>query len=455
MLTRADRTFSHRDPGTSEVTWLLDRRWDGVPRLAIHELLCDFPRVVVIAPHPDDESLALGATIADLAAHNVPVAVAIVTHGGNDPQSVVRQQEARRAVAALSPLVEILWWDLPDGALADHEDAVAELIAGLVDPQTLLLAPIECDGHGDHEAVARAAQTASRRRKAALLCYPIWLWHWAQPDQIDWSRLRVTAPSLQGLLDKRAAIDCYTSQLNSQDGFPILGSSSIARARRVFETLMLPLDADLAARVAPAIAATTNKAEIAEPFDAMMADGDTDPWKFESSVYERRRFDIVLACLGRREYRRALEIGCATGQLSDRLSAIADDVIGFDASPRALEIAQARNDRVRWVLGAAPWDIPEERFDLIVLSEMGYFLDGPDLLATLRTVRRLLRRDGEIVIANWRRETSDIPLDGPLVNEQAAAVIDLPLRARYLDADLAVDVWGSPMSVFDECGSDQ
>ncbi|WIM88883.1 SAM-dependent methyltransferase [Candidatus Mycobacterium wuenschmannii] len=422
--------------------------------MAIDDMLRESARVVLIAPHPDDESLALGATLSDLAVRGVPITVVFATHGGSHPQSLVRRAEAVRAITTLSPRVDTVWWDLPDGALADHESAITDRIAELIDARTLLLAPVECDGHGDHEAVARAAYAAARRRNAVLLCYAVWLWHWAHPDHIDWARVLVTAPSLRGLRDKRAAVDCYSSQLRSADGFPIVGASSIARARRLFEAVLLPHDADLAARVQEA-APPGDRSGTAEQFDAMMADGDTDPWKLDSSLYERRRLDIVLACLGRRRYRAALEIGCATGQLSDRLHTVCDEVVGLDVSERALDIARTRNEQVRWVLGAAPWDIPDERFDLIVLSEVGYFLDGPDLLAALRAVRRSLRRGGEIVIANWRRSTSGIPLDGPLVNEQAAAVLDLPRRAQYLDADLAVDIWGSPVSVFDEGGSDQ
>jgi hypothetical protein len=86
----------------------------------------------------------------------------------------------------------------------------------------------------------------------------------------------------------------------------------------------------------------------------------------------------------------------------------------------------------------------------VVLSEIGYFLDGPDLLATVRAARRTLRPTGEIVVANWRRPTERIPLDGPAVQAQVAEIIDLPLRARYQDADLVIEVWGEPVSVYDE-----
>ncbi len=405
---------------------------------------------MLVAPHPDDETLALGGTLADLAEAAETVTVVIATHGGSGPGSTVRRVEAERALTALGAHITAMWWDLPDGSLQDEIGVMVERLAGVVDAQTLLLAPVECDGHCDHEAVTVSAETVARERGAALLEYPVWLWHWATPDDVDWARLRTLAPSLRALTAKSAAIDCYTSQLASPDGHPVVGSALLARARRVMETVLTPLPQDLAARVTAYTAAVRSRAHIAAPFDAMLPDGVTDPWRLDSSEYEKRRLALTLACLGRPQYQSVLEIGCATGQLSAQLSERADRVIGMDASDQALTVARARTEAVEWLLGAAPADIPVAEFDLIVLSEIAYFLTGPELLATLRAVRRQLRPGGEILIANWSAATDNIPLDGPTVHNQAAAVFDLPLRARYHDADLVIQVWGQPLSVYRE-----
>ena len=145
-----------------------------------------------------------------------------------------------------------------------------------------------------------------------------------------------------------------------------------------------------------------------------------------------------------------LEIGCATGQLSEELTGRADVVVALDASAGALQVARQKTDAVQWIWGAVPADLPNERFDAIILSEVGYFLDGPELVATLRAARRRLTARGEIVLAHWRGPTRDIPLDGRAVHRQAAALMDLPLRARYEDVDLIVEVWGEPVSVYRE-----
>lgn len=444
------RPFTHRDSGTDESTWLLDPGWDMVVRLDLAAIVARCPRIVVVAPHPDDETLSLGATLSDLAEQNVDITIVFITHGGHGPESTPRRIEGDRATAALGTQISALWWDLPDGGLDAEQDELSRRLADLIDERTVVFAPVECDGHGDHDAAARAAEAAVRQRSAMLINYPIWLWHWATPTDMDWSRVRTLAPSLQGLAAKKSAIDCYTSQLYADDGLPIVGSAVLRRAHRVFETVLMPAAADLAERVCAAVDSGRARDAIAQPFDAMMASGEEDPWHLDDFAYERRRLELVLACLGRERYQRILEVGCATGQLAEQLAGRADTVVAIDASERALAVAKNRTDTVRWICGAAPADLPDETFDAIILSEIGYFLDGPDLIATLRTVRRHLTARGEIVLAHWRGPTTDIPLDGAAVHGQAAALLDLPLRARYEDVDLVVEVWGEPVSVYRE-----
>jgi len=447
-MTTQPKPFTHRDGGTDERTWLLDTRWDAVARLDLDALVERGCRFVLVAPHPDDESLALGGTLADLAARGTNVTVVVATHGGDGPAATPRRAEAEQALAELGAGINTVWWDLPDGGLPGVQHTMTERLIQLIDADTVLLAPVEYDGHTDHEAVAHAAYAAARRVDAILLGYAIWLWHWATPDDVDWSRVRTLAPSLSGLRAKSAAVRCHRSQLISGDGFPIVGPAVLDRAGRVFETVFLPADDDqISALTAPD---SRTREMIAAPFDTMLEPGVEDPWHLDDSIYERRRLALVLACLGRDRYQRIMEIGCATGQLAEDLRERADQVVGVDASARALAVARTRSRAVQWVHGAVPADFPDVDADVIVLSEIGYFLDGPDLLRTLRAARRHLRPHGEIVIADWLGDTSGIPLDGAHVHAQAATFFDLPLRARYQDADLVVEVWGEPVSVHRE-----
>ena len=91
-----------------------------------------------------------------------------------------------------------------------------------------------------------------------------------------------------------------------------------------------------------------------------------------------------------------------------------------------------------------PDDLPPGPFDLVVLSEVGYFLTGAQLLGALRHARRALRPGGEILLCDWTHPTKDIPLDGMLVHRQAATALGLPRRVALIDQDFVVDVYGGP-----------
>ena len=127
----------------------------------------------------------------------------------------------------------------------------------------------------------------------------------------------------------------------------------------------------------------------------MMYESGTPIRGIDDSVYERRRLALVLACLGRTRYNRVLEIGCATGQLCALLNDRADEVVGLDASERALDVARGRTDAVRWVIGAAPRDIPDADFDLIVLS-------GSPISSTALTSSPLCARHGDDCVRTVR-----------------------------------------------------
>lgn len=296
-------------------------------------------------------------------------------------------------------------------------------------------------GSFDDRTLVIASAASPDTRDAALACGALLLEYqdWHDNSEWPWSRMRLLAPSLLGLQAKEAILRQLDAPRTALSGC-------------VAEVLEIPDQPELAARVEDVVMPPRRRPDVAPPFDAMLKDGRDDPWRLDTSPYERRRLELILACLGRPHYSRILEVGCATGQLSVALAKRADEVIAMDASARALAVAvdRAGSGGIRWVLGAVPHDFPDVKADLVLLSEVGYFLDGPDLLATLRAARNQLRRGGEIVVANWRRPTERIPLDGNSVQAQATAMLDLPRRAHYEDIDLIIDVWGEPVSVYDE-----
>ncbi|PFG68510.1 LmbE family N-acetylglucosaminyl deacetylase [Propionibacteriaceae bacterium ES.041] len=204
-------------PGTPAECW---RGWrEGLPELSY----ADWRRVVVVAPHPDDEILGVGGLLHLLARSGVPVTVLAVTDGTAAPApagwsaqelGVRRSAESERACALLG-LPAPLRLGLQDGAVTADEAVLVELIAGHLDQQTICLSTWPQDGHPDHDACGRAAARAAAGVGARLLSYPVWWWHWGRPDDPTGPRpaaRRVALPAdLQQL--KAEAVAAFTSQL--------------------------------------------------------------------------------------------------------------------------------------------------------------------------------------------------------------------------------------------------
>ena len=232
--------------GTPVPVWLAALDGEPLPPLD----LSGCPGLVVVAPHPDDETLGLGATIAQLAATGVNVQVVSVSDGGaaqsgtnRSRLETTRRYELRRAteILGLPPPVSL---GLPDGQLTDHEDSLADLLVELLGgaaPGTWCAATWRGDGHPDHEAVGRAAAHACARTDVTLLEYPIWMWHWASPADpaVPWARAHSVRVSGRALDRKRLAAQCFRSQLKPMGGHdtPVLPAFVLQRLLAVGEVL--------------------------------------------------------------------------------------------------------------------------------------------------------------------------------------------------------------------------
>ncbi len=229
--------------GTPVPLWLA--AFDSAPLPPLDLAGC--PRMIVVAPHPDDETLGLGATIAQLVASGVDVQVVSVSDGGGAQPGITlssrlrlettRRYEMRRAtdVLGISSSVSL---GLPDGDLGNHENQLAESLVEILaaaGPMTWCAATWRGDGHPDHEAVGRAAAVACARTGAQLLEYPVWMWHWAKPADRDvpWSRCRSVRVPGWAVDRKRLAAQCYRSQFR-----PSAGESAPVLPPFVFQRLL-------------------------------------------------------------------------------------------------------------------------------------------------------------------------------------------------------------------------
>ncbi len=199
-------------------------------------------RCVVVAPHPDDETLGVGGTMAVLAAAGTDLLVVSVTDGEAAPVchadlATVRRRELCRAVGRLAPAASIERLGLPDGGLASCQEQLTERLIRSLREGDLVLAPCIDDGHPDHDACGRAAVAASTATGASCWTYPVWAWHWHDPQRsgIGAYGVRVVLPA-DAARAKALAIGCYRSQLEHEP--PVVPRAAMVRYRRPFEVLV-------------------------------------------------------------------------------------------------------------------------------------------------------------------------------------------------------------------------
>jgi SAM-dependent methyltransferase len=164
--------------------------------------------------------------------------------------------------------------------------------------------------------------------------------------------------------------------------------------------------------------------------------GNPDPWSFTTSHYEQQKYEATLSALGTRRFQMALEVGCSIGVLTSRLAARCDKLMGVDFAPSAVAAARGRCARlpgVRIEQMQVPRQWPGGSFDLILFSEVLYFLGESDLMETCAEALRSLLPDGLILLVNYTGETDD-PLDGDTAAlsfiEAAAPTLQVVLERR-------------------------
>lgn len=176
---------------------------------------------------------------------------------------------------------------------------------------------------------------------------------------------------------------------------------------------------------------------------------DPDPWRVSSAWYERRKRRLLLAALGRERYRHAFEPGCGAGQLTQCLALRCARVSAADIAPAAAARCRARMaekglDHVDVLLLDLPrqWPAaPARGFDLIVLSEVGYYLDDAALARFLRGVDASLAPGGEIVACHWRPDFDDRLQSTDTLHAAIGALPGLARRVHHEEAEFRLDLW--------------
>lgn len=368
--------------------------------------------VLVVAAHPDDETLGVGGLVAAMHGNGAEVTLAVATDGEaafpgqgsqcRDDLAITRRKELRRAldVQGMND-VEILWAGLPDSGLAEHAHALTKWLETLSPGRDLCLAPWALDPHPDHRVAGTAARAATPA-ETEVWWYPIWMRPWMRTDGVDipWRHAARHILTDEGRAVKRSGLREFVSQLQSGPSGedPVLPSH-----------ILCHFDGDTELLFRAFTTATTPVARFAALYQA-----DDDPWRTRHDHYEQRKREVTLASLPRSHYRRGLDAGCGSGALTDALCALCGELVAVDAVSEAVSatrhaVAEHRNATVK--VARLPHEFPAGTFDLLVFSEILYYFDDTDLSRTLDATASALDPGGDLVVVDWRPAASDAPRD--------------------------------------------
>jgi LmbE family N-acetylglucosaminyl deacetylase/SAM-dependent methyltransferase len=436
-----DRTAEGADPAL----WESADPTGSLPRLDFAAI----QKLTVIAAHPDDETLGAGGLIADCVSRGIPVRIVVVTDGAASHErssaimpsrlAVVRQRELFAAVGELGPESEVIMLGFADGKTDEVRDQILEALRLAIEPGATVASPWRGDGHRDHRIVGEICAALAAEAKATLLEYPIWMWHWARPgdNRVPWGSAVAAELTTPARAAKRRAIGLHVSQVvgvgsGERDG-PVLSPEFLANFTYGRELFFANVN-EVAAKSKPQAY-----------FDELYAQRD-DPWRLRTRWYERRKRAITVASLPRERYASALEIGCSTGELTASLAPRCESLLAIDISAAAVAHARERtagHPQLRVELQDATVRFPDGPFDLVVLSEVGYYWDEATLRHVTADIRRHLTADATVLVCHWRHPVADYPLGGDETQDIVRESLALGRVATHDEADFLIEVYST------------
>lgn len=239
--------------GSTEAHW--SAALAEVPILGLDRFVPAHARLMVVAPHPDDEVLACGGLLAAHTGRGGRAAVVAVTdgeasHRGSETWSALELAAARRAesdrgLSALCvPSASVTRLMMPDGAVSCYAGPLREALGLLLTPDDVVVSTWRLDGHPDHEAVGAAAEEVCADVGAVCLQAPVWMWHWSRcgDSRVPWHRLRGFSLEPDARVRKREALSMHVTQLTRRSEIegPVLDPLILQRAGRCAEYFFVP-----------------------------------------------------------------------------------------------------------------------------------------------------------------------------------------------------------------------
>lgn len=184
--------------------------------------------------------------------------------------------------------------------------------------------------------------------------------------------------------------------------------------------------------------------------DLYLQDG--DPWLVRQRWYEQRKRALVLASLPQQRYHNAYEAGCGNGELTAALAQRCDKLLAGDMSEQAIRLTAERlaeagaHDHVRLALQQLPRDFPrkaEQQYDLILISEVAYYLDQPALALLAECSAASLAPGGTLLACHWRAPFKQRVQSTARVHGVFHAQPGLHRMLRHEEDDFLLEVWSN------------
>ncbi len=245
----SDEPLIHGE-GTGESHWLSSTCLTGLAPIVLDQLVPAGSRLMVVAPHPDDEVLACGGLLFSHLLAGGRAEVVVVTdgeasHAGEpdwlaDDWAAVRRRESALGLRSLGAHdLKVHRLGLPDGGVTAARATLQRWLQPLLLSSDALVSTWRHDGHPDHEATAEACREAGARAGCRFIEAPVWMWHWSHPGdpRVPWHRLHALALTQAACDAKQQALLAHQSQLQPKASGqpPILGNAIVQRARRSHE----------------------------------------------------------------------------------------------------------------------------------------------------------------------------------------------------------------------------
>ena len=207
-------------------------------------------------------------------------------------------------------------------------------------------------------------------------------------------------------------------------------------------------------------------------FDALYNDN-TDPWQYQTRWYEKRKRDMCLAILPQSQYDNAIELGCGNGVFSELLAQRCQALVSIDGNHQAVQLAKERLTElphVKVVQGVIPnrlltlkdavieaypllneTSTMQAPFDLIVISEILYYLSSNDIDMVIAWTQQNLAMGGTLLCCHWRYAIEGFAMTGETVHQSLRLAFNTENNGKHqvafthqsqmIDSDFLLDVW--------------